>query len=194
MKYIKGEHLECYEDLDLPEAWTNLSSFDDSMAHFRFQEIHIWIGKQVKGIPRFMVNEPNNEDDETQHFDDFDEMIDHLKIAYDNGDEALWTTQSKRTIESVQHIWDQFHDRWIYIEKYREDDFIGLNFMQGDEYEDFKENWCNVDMHISNIYHSMKDEYPHELKKVGELEFINKVFWTKVFIDSEEEYSIIQKK
>ena len=191
MKYIKGEHLECYEDLDLPEGWTNLSSFDDAMAHFRFQQIHIWISRQVKGIPRFMVNEPNNEDDETQHFDDFTIMIDYLKIAYGNGDEGLWNiseglTQSTRDIESVQHIWDQGHDRWIYIERYRDDDFIGLNFMQGDEYETFKESWGKVDMYMSNIYQDMKDNYSHELEKIGELEFMNKVFWTKILIQDED--------
>jgi len=187
MRYTKGEHLECYEDLDLPESWTNLSSFDEMYAHFRFQQIHIWIGKQTKGIPRFSINEPNNENDEMQYFDDFDEMIEHLIIAYGNGDEGLWTIaegliQSSRVIESVQHIWDEGNDRWIYIERYREDDFLGLSFMQGDEYDLFKEDWCKVDIEISNIYHSMKNEYSHELKEVGELKFINKVFWTKVLI------------
>ena len=36
----------------------------------------------------------------------------------------------------VEHNWDKKNDRWIYIEYY-DDDSVGLNYMQGNEYEEF---------------------------------------------------------
>ena len=37
-----------------------------------------------------------------------------------------------------EHIWDQSNDRWIFLE-HQDGILVGLNYMQGDEYEDFKD-------------------------------------------------------
>ena len=44
-------------------------------------------------------------------------------------------------LNAVEHIWYPESDRWIYIERYASG-YLGLNCMQGDEYEYFKKNWC----------------------------------------------------
>tara|TARA_R100000951_G_scaffold28908_1_gene24797 strand:- start:1177 stop:1530 length:354 start_codon:yes stop_codon:yes gene_type:complete len=83
------------------------------------------------------------------------------------------------TIVEVNHIWHQPSDRWIYIEKH-EDNWIGLNFMQGDEYELFKEEYCIEDRALSTFFDEMKnDELPFDLQleKDGDVEYIDKIIW-----------------
>jgi hypothetical protein len=85
------------------------------------------------------------------------------------------------TIVEVRHVWHQPSDRWIYIEKH-EDGWIGLNFMQGDEYELFKdkEDFCVADRALSSFFYEMKnDELPFDLQlqEDGDVEYIDKIIW-----------------
>jgi len=83
------------------------------------------------------------------------------------------------TIVEVQHIRHQPSDRWIYIEKHK-NGWIGLNFMQGDEYELFKDEYCVEDKALSTFFDEMKnDELPFDLQlqKDGDVEYIDKIIW-----------------
>ena len=81
------------------------------------------------------------------------------------------------TTLKVEHIWDREHDCWIYVQT-NENGEIGLNFMQGDEYEHFVEMFCHVDIKISNLYKLMKDTFPAQHNQDKKLEFINRVIDT----------------
>jgi len=85
----------------------------------------------------------------------------------------------KCTIVEVSHIWHQPSDRWIYIE-YHEDGWIGLNFMQGDEYELFKREYCVEDKSLSRFYDEMiNDNLPFDFHQedVKDTEFIDEIIW-----------------
>ena len=43
-------------------------------------------------------------------------------------------------LDKVVHQWCDDNDRWMYIEYDRDGIVMGLNFMQGDEYECFQGN------------------------------------------------------
>jgi hypothetical protein len=81
-----------------------------------------------------------------------------------------------RKIESVEHIWCDSNDRWVYIERY-DNRGTGLNFMQGDEYEEFKKNWCKVDKGLSEFYEQMKITIPIQKQSESNIGFINTVMW-----------------
>ena len=79
-------------------------------------------------------------------------------------------------LNAVEHIWHAESDRWIYIERY-ESGYLGLNFMQGDEYDYFKKNWCEMDRGTSEFYETMKTDLIKLRVEMSELEFIDKVMW-----------------
>ena len=84
-------------------------------------------------------------------------------------------------INAVEHIWYAESDRWIYIERYASG-YLGLNCMQGDEYEYFKKNWCEIDRGMSEFYGCMKTELIKLRVGMSELEFIDKVMW--IYLES----------
>ena len=79
-------------------------------------------------------------------------------------------------LNAVEHIWYSESDRWIYIERYASG-YLGLNCMQGDEYEYFKKNWCEIDRGMSEFYNTMKNDLLKLRVGMSELEFIDKVMW-----------------
>ena len=79
-------------------------------------------------------------------------------------------------LNAVEHIWYPEFDRWIYIERYASG-YLGLNFMQGDEYEHFKIKWCEIDRGMSEFYDTMKNDLLKLRVEMSELEFIDKVMW-----------------
>ena len=79
-------------------------------------------------------------------------------------------------LNAVEHIWYAESDRWIYIERYASG-YLGLNFMQGDEYDYFKKNWCEIDKGMSEFYSTMKNDLMKLRVEMSELEFIDKVMW-----------------
>jgi hypothetical protein len=82
-----------------------------------------------------------------------------------------------KKISSVEHIWCDSNDRWVYKENY-EDGEVGLNFMQGDEYEEFKRDWCKVDKGLSEFYEQMRITMPIQYQSESNLGFINTVMWS----------------
>jgi len=81
-------------------------------------------------------------------------------------------------IKEVKHIWCEEDDRWVYLEYNDTHKIIGMNFMQGDEYESFKKDWCKSDNGLTEFYNSMLYTFPIEKVSVLPLDFINKCMWT----------------
>jgi len=83
----------------------------------------------------------------------------------------------EKAIFKVEHIWCEENDRWIYIEKDAEMKIIGINFMQGDEYKNFKEYWCTNNPPLFKFYKDMLETFNIEKASVTTLSFINKCMW-----------------
>ncbi len=88
-------------------------------------------------------------------------------------------------LNAVEHIWYPESDRWIYIERYASG-YLGLNCMQGDEYDYFKKNWCEMDRGMSEFYSTMKNDLIKLRVEMSELEFIDKVMW--IYFESKTNY------
>ena len=82
----------------------------------------------------------------------------------------------------IEHIWSEENDRWIYLEYNEQYKICGMSFMQGDEYEVFKESAEN-DPGLLEFYRDMLYTFPIEQASVNTIEFINKVMWTYVSAD-----------
>ena len=71
-----------------------------------------------------------------------------------------------------EHIWSKADDRWIFIEK-EDGVLIGLNYMQGDDYESFKAHFAKNDEKLTQFANRMM----HFKGEESFVEFINKVIW-----------------
>ena len=91
-------------------------------------------------------------------------------------------------VDKIVHEWNEKKDKWIYIEYNAQRKIIGMNFMQGDEYDYFKEKWCHKDQGLTEFYNSMLYTFPIEKASVNILEFINKVMWAyhQAIVSNEE--------
>ncbi len=87
------------------------------------------------------------------------------------------TTKEKYKVDKVVHEWCEKDDRWVYIEYNSQIKIVGLNFMQGDEYEYFKEKWAYNNEELMAFYTTMLYTFPIEKASCNTLEFINKVMW-----------------
>jgi hypothetical protein len=81
-------------------------------------------------------------------------------------------------VDKVEHVFDEANDRWMYIEYNKQRKIIGLNFMQGDDYEFFKKSWCRNDQGLTEFYHQMLYTFPIEKASVSTQSFINKCMWS----------------
>ena len=91
-------------------------------------------------------------------------------------EKILSDNKPQDSLNAVEHIWYSESDRWIYIERYASG-YLGLNCMQGDEYEYFKENWCEMNRPMSEFYDTMKTDLLKLRADMSEIEFIDKVMW-----------------
>jgi hypothetical protein len=80
-------------------------------------------------------------------------------------------------IDRVQHVWDDNNDRWIYIAYNSVGAIIGLNYMQGDEYEFFLDSHAYGDKGLTEFYKEMVDIFPVEKMSGATLTFINQCMW-----------------
>ena len=83
-------------------------------------------------------------------------------------------------ITRVEHHWSKENDRWIFIQYNKQNDIVGLNFMQGEEYDLFTKDWCKPDHALFEFYQYMLMTFEIESQSISRLDFINKVFWTYV--------------
>ena len=84
---------------------------------------------------------------------------------------------NEHRVDKVEHVWNEKDDRWIYIEYNAQRKIIGLNFMQGDEYDYFTKKWCHNDQGLTDFYHSMLYTFPIEKASVNTIEFMSKCMW-----------------
>jgi len=77
----------------------------------------------------------------------------------------------------IEHIWSDANDRWIYIEYNEQMKITGLNFMQGDDYDDFANGFSFSDEGLFQFYTQMLYTFTIELASVNTTSFINKVMW-----------------
>ena len=81
-------------------------------------------------------------------------------------------------LDKVIHRWCEDDDRWLLIMYNSENDIIGLNYSQGDDYNSFKKYHTFLDEGLTEFFKLMALDYPIELQSVTMLSFINKVCWT----------------
>ena len=82
----------------------------------------------------------------------------------------------KPRIDKVEHIWCSSDDRWVYIEYDADLNVIGLNFMQGDEYDLFKRDYGHSDQGLTEFYEDILATFPL-MNCSNSLSFINKSMW-----------------
>jgi len=84
----------------------------------------------------------------------------------------------ENTLVKVEHIWHKPSDRWIYIETHQ-DGWLGLNFMQGNEYHIFKESYCEVDTALSVFFDTTNKSSLAGLRGQydSDIEFIDVIIW-----------------
>ena len=87
---------------------------------------------------------------------------------------------SELPITKVEHVFSKENDRWIFIQYNSNNDVVGLNFMQGEEYDLFIKDWCKPDHALLEFYHYMTMTFDIEYGSVNKLDFMNKVMWTYV--------------
>ena len=75
-------------------------------------------------------------------------------------------------VEGVELIWSSTNDRYIYIKK-RGNEIIELNFVQGDDFELFKSQYCVNDEDLTNFYLATQ----RYLRGESELDRINQAIW-----------------
>jgi len=81
-------------------------------------------------------------------------------------------------LDRVVHEWCDDNDRWMYIEYDREGKVMGLNYMQGGEYEYFKEYASVSDKGLTEFYKQMLYTFPIEKSSVSLISFINSCMWS----------------
>jgi len=83
-------------------------------------------------------------------------------------------------ITRIEHHWSKENDRWLFIQYNKHNDIVGLNFMQGEEYDLFTKDWCKPDHGLFEFYQYMLMTFEIERQSISRLDFINKVMWTYV--------------
>ena len=83
-------------------------------------------------------------------------------------------------ITKVEHVWSKENDRWIFIQYDSNNNVVGLNFMQGEEYDLFTKDWCKPDFALLEFYDYMLMTFEEERKSSTKIDFINKVMWTYI--------------
>ena len=77
-----------------------------------------------------------------------------------------------KVVESKEIVWCEYDDRHVLIIK-SNGNVIGLNFMQGDELDMFKEDFTYVDEKLTDFYNAAKGF----LIGKSELDRINAAIW-----------------
>jgi len=77
-----------------------------------------------------------------------------------------------KVIESREIVWCPSDDRLVLIIK-ENDDIIGLNWMQGDELDIFKESYNKVDEDFTDYFNAVEPYLVHE----NQIDRINAAIW-----------------
>jgi hypothetical protein len=88
-----------------------------------------------------------------------------------------------KVVESKEIVWCPNDDRYVLIIK-EDDDIVGLNFMQGDELDIFKEHYSTIDTKLTDFYNAVEPYLDTRNSEVGK---INAAIW------SYREYSVLRE-
>ncbi len=77
-----------------------------------------------------------------------------------------------KVVESTQIVWCHDDDRYVRITK-QNDEVIGLSYMQGDELDDFKEHFSEIDTGLTDFYNAIS----MYLSSHSEIGRINQAIW-----------------
>ena len=78
-----------------------------------------------------------------------------------------------KLISSESVYWCQSNDRYIRVFKLG-DEVSGINFMQGDDYELFNDNYAGIDEDLTNFYKAVQ---PYLDGRNDEIDDINAAIW-----------------
>ena len=107
-------------------------------------------------------------------------MIIHNPTGTTSHDEVLYTFMNN--IQKVEHIWNEKSNRWIYVERNIASEIIGVNFMQGNDpndfkqgndYNDFKRHWCITHAGLTRFHNYMKEAFKLEANNYMQVTFLN---------------------
>jgi hypothetical protein len=74
--------------------------------------------------------------------------------------------------QSTEFVWSSEDDRYIMVMK-EDNEIIGLNYCQGDEFEYFVEHFTDIDHPLTDFYNSIK----YYLSGDSELDRVNQAIW-----------------
>ncbi len=83
------------------------------------------------------------------------------------------TGTTSNDIQKVEHIWNEKSDRWLYVERNIASEIIGVNFMQGNDYNDFKRHWCITHVELTRFHNYMKEAFKLEANNYMQVTFLN---------------------
>ena len=75
-------------------------------------------------------------------------------------------------VSSESIYWCDGHDRYVRVFQVG-DEITGLNFMQGDDYELFNDDYQGIDEDLTNFYHATKDYLSGDTR----IERVNQAIW-----------------
>jgi hypothetical protein len=78
-----------------------------------------------------------------------------------------------KIVESREIVWCENDDRYILIVR-ENDEIIGLNWMQGDDLDFFKDHYSNVDEKLTDFYNAIEPYLHHPQTEIGK---INAAIW-----------------
>lgn len=77
-----------------------------------------------------------------------------------------------RLVSSESVYWCESDDRYVRIIK-NNHEVVGINYMQGDDYEGFNADYAGVDEDLTNFYNSIQKH----LNGATEIDRINQAIW-----------------
>ena len=88
----------------------------------------------------------------------------------------------------ITHQFCKSDDRWVLIERDLNGEIVGLNFMQGDNLELFKEQWNESDPGLLKFFDIIRAHlYPnfyHGDNRDAQLKLLNRIFWAFVEVQT----------
>ena len=88
-----------------------------------------------------------------------------------------------KVVESREIVWCDGDDRYILIIK-EDDEIVGLNWMQGEDLENFKERYNYVDEDFTDYFNAVEPYLVHD--GTSEVDRINAAIWAF------HEYSVLR--
>ena len=83
------------------------------------------------------------------------------------------TGTTSNDIQKVEHIWNEKSDRWLYVERNIASEIIGVNFMQGNDYNYFKQHGGITHVRLTRFHNYMGGAFKLEANNHMQVTFLN---------------------